>query len=97
MVFERMRRVRKLTLVDVGGVGLLPGLGALLLLARGSGRLLASLLLLGRRLASRGLAAGGGGLLGLGRHFGGLSRWSGLVERRGGVRLRCVRWTGVGG
>jgi hypothetical protein len=59
----------KLTLVDVGGVGLLPGLGALLLVARGSGRLLASLLLLGGSLAGRGLAAGGGSLLGLGGHF----------------------------
>jgi hypothetical protein len=65
------RQRRKLTLVDVAGVGLLPGLGALLLVARGSGCLLASLLLLGGRLAGRGLAAGGGSLLGLGRHFGG--------------------------
>ena len=60
----------KLTLVDVRGVGLLPGLGALLLVARGSGRLLASLLLLGGCLTGRGLAAGGGCLLGFGRHFG---------------------------
>jgi hypothetical protein len=60
----------KLTLVDVGRVGLLPGLGALLLLAGGRGGLLASLLLLnGGSLSSRGLAAGGGSLLGLGRHF----------------------------
>ena len=59
----------KLTLVDVGGVGLLPGLGALLLVARGSGGLLASLLLLSGSLAGRGLAAGGGSLLGLGGHF----------------------------
>jgi len=59
----------KLTLVDVGGVGLLPGLGALLLVTRGRGGLLASLLLLGGSLASRGLAAGGGSLLGFGRHF----------------------------
>ena len=66
----------KPTLVDVGGVGLLPGLGALLLLAGGSGCLLASLLLLGRRLPSRGLAAGGGSLLGLGRHFVGLGMGS---------------------
>jgi len=56
-------------LVDVGGVGLLAGLGALLLVARGSS-LLSSILLLG------GLGGGsgglGGGLLvgGLGRHFG---------------------------
>ena len=52
----------KLTLVDVGGVGLLPGLGALLLLARGRGRLLAGLLLLSRSLSSWGLAGSGGGL-----------------------------------
>lgn len=50
-------------LVDVGGVGLLSGLGALLLLARGSGGLLAGLLLLSGGLASRCLAGGGGGLL----------------------------------
>ena len=56
-------------LVDVGGVGLLAGLGALLLVARGSGGLLASLLLLSGSLAGRGLAAGGGSLLGLGGHF----------------------------
>jgi hypothetical protein len=49
------------TLVDVGAVGLLPGLGALLLLAGGSG-LLAGLFLLGRSLASWCLAGGGGGL-----------------------------------
>lgn len=61
----------KLTLVDVGGVGLLAGLGPLLLLARGGG-LLTGILLLRRSLgssASRGL---GGGLLlsiSLGRHF----------------------------
>ncbi len=60
----------KLTLVDVGGVGLLPGLGALLLVTRGRGGLLASLLLLSGSLASRGLAAGGGSLLGLGGHIG---------------------------
>jgi hypothetical protein len=57
-----------LTLVDVRGVGLLSGLGALLLVAGGSGGLLASLLLLGGCLSSRGLAAGGGSLLGLGGH-----------------------------
>ena len=62
----------KLTLVDVGGVGLLPGLGALLLVTGGSGGLLASLLLLSGSLAGRGLAAGGGSLLGLGGHFGGV-------------------------
>lgn len=50
-------------LVDVGGVGLLAGLGALLLLARGSGGLLAGLLLLSGSLAGRGLAGGGGSLL----------------------------------
>lgn len=63
------RETVKLTFVDVAGVGLLPGLGALLLVARGSSGLLASLLLLGGRLASRGLSAGGGGLLCFGRHF----------------------------
>ena len=63
------REIGKLTLVDVGGVGLLPGLGALLLLARGRGGLLASLLLLSGSLAGRGLAAGSGSLLGtFGRH-----------------------------
>jgi len=57
-------------LVDVGGVGLLAGLGALLLVARDGGGLLASLLLLSRSLAGRGLA-GSGGSLGsdLGCHF----------------------------
>ena len=60
----------KPTLVDVAGVSFLPGLRALLLLARGSGSLLASLLLLRRCLASRGLSAGGGSLLGFGRHVG---------------------------
>jgi hypothetical protein len=59
----------KLTLVDVGGVGLLPGLGALLLVTGGSGGLLASLLLLSWCLSSGGLAAGGGSLLCFGRHF----------------------------
>ena len=59
------------TLVDVGRVGLFPGLSALLLLARGSGRsLLACFLLLSGGLASRGLATSAGLLLGrLGRHF----------------------------
>jgi hypothetical protein len=64
-----MRDKRKpLTLVDVGAVCLLAGLGALLLLARGSG-LLAGILLL-RSLAG-GSGSLGGGLLvsGLGRHF----------------------------
>lgn len=50
-------------LVDVGGVGLLAGLGALLLVAGGGGGLLASLLLLSRGFAGRGLAGGGGSLL----------------------------------
>jgi hypothetical protein len=62
------RRNGRLTLVNVRGVGLLSGLGALLLVAGGSGGLLASLLLLGGCLSSRGLAAGGGSLLGLGGH-----------------------------
>jgi len=52
-------------LVDVGGVGLLPGLGSLLLITRGSGGLLSSLLWLVSSwgLASWGLSAGGGLLL----------------------------------
>ena len=50
------------TLVDVRAVGLLPGLGALLLLARGGGSLLACLLLLGGSLASWCLTGGGWGL-----------------------------------
>ena len=49
----------ELTFVDVGGVGLLARLGALLLVTRGSG-LLAGLLLLGGGLGSGSL---GGGLL----------------------------------
>lgn len=59
----------RLTLVDVGGVCLLAGLGALLLLARSSG-LLAGILLL-RGLGGSGGGLGGGGLLvgGFGRHF----------------------------
>lgn len=66
------QRGHRLTLVNVGGVGLLAGLAALLLLARGSGgSLLASLLLLSRGLAANGGLAAGGGLLlsGLGGHF----------------------------
>lgn len=51
------------TLVDVGGVGLLAGLGALLLVTGRGGGLLACLLLLGRSLASWCLAGGGGSLL----------------------------------
>jgi hypothetical protein len=76
--------VGKLTLVDVGGVGLLPGLGALLLVAGGSGRLLASLLLLGGCLSSRGLAAGGGSLLGLGGHVESAVAKMGWVSGAGG-------------
>jgi len=58
-------------LVDVGAVGLLSGLGALLLLASWGGSLLASLLLLGWGLAaSWSLAGSGGGLLScFGCHF----------------------------
>lgn len=59
-----------LTLVDIGGIGLLSGLGALLLVA-GVGCLLAGFLLLCGSFASGCLAGGGGGLLvggGLGRH-----------------------------
>ena len=52
----------RLTLVDVRGVGLLSGLGALLLVARWSGSLLAGLLLLSRSFASWCLAGGGWGL-----------------------------------
>lgn len=62
---------RRLTLVDVGRVGLLAGLAALLLLASGSsGSLLAGFLLLSGGLStSRGLATGGGLLLSsFGRH-----------------------------
>ena len=50
-------------LVDVGRVGLLAGLGALLLVTRDGGGLLAGLLLLSGSLAGRGLAGGGGSLL----------------------------------
>lgn len=59
----------QLTLVDVGGVSLLAGLGALLLVSR-SGGLLAGILLL-RSLGGSGRGLGGGLLVGgLGRHFG---------------------------
>ncbi len=60
------------TFVDVGGVSLFPCLATLLLLARGSGRsLLSSFLLLSGGLASWGLSASAGLLLGsFGRHFG---------------------------
>lgn len=59
------------TFVDVRRVGFLPGLAALLLLARRSScGLLASFLLLSGGLASRGLATSAGLLLGsFGRHF----------------------------
>lgn len=62
---ESRQAATRHTLVDVGRVGLLAALGALLLLARGGGGgLLASLLLLSGSLsASRGLAAGAGLLL----------------------------------
>jgi hypothetical protein len=59
----------RLTLVDVGAISLLAGLGALLLVARRSG-LLAGILLLGS-LGSGGGSLGGGLLVsGLGRHVG---------------------------
>lgn len=56
------------TLVDVGAVGLLARLGALLLVARGGG-LLASILLLGSLGGSGGSLSGGLLVSGLGRHF----------------------------
>ncbi len=59
---------RDCTFVDVGRVCLLPGLGALFLVACGSGGFLASFLLFGGRLAGGRLAAGGGSFLSLGRH-----------------------------
>ena len=55
------------TLVDVGGIGLRPRLGALLLLASRS-RLLAGILLL-RSLGGSGGGLGGGLLVGRGGHF----------------------------
>ena len=63
--------MKRHTFVDIAGVGLLPRLSALLLLARwGGSGLLAGFLLLGWGLSSRGLAAGGWLLLSrLGRHF----------------------------
>ncbi len=66
----------QLTLVDVRGVGLLAGLGALLLVTRRGGLLASILLLLGSLGgSSRGL---GGGLLvgGLGGHFTILEKWT---------------------
>ena len=67
------------TLVDVGAVRLLAGLGALLLVARG-GRLLCGIPLLGSLAdGSRGLGGG------LGRHFG---RWFGgeMWEKKSQMR-----------
>jgi hypothetical protein len=99
IVLMRKRRdseaQEELTFVDVGGVGLLARLGALLLVTRGSG-LLAGLLLLGGGLGSGSL---GGGLLlsgGFGRHFESL----GLVGDEGwlmkvsemGVGVGCWTW-----
>lgn len=53
--------MRKLTFVDVGRVGLLPGFARFLLVARWSGRLFAGFFLLGRgSLARWGLATSGG-------------------------------------
>ena len=62
---------RKLTLVDVGAVGLLAGLGSLLLLARWGGGLLASLFLLSWGLSACWCLSGSGwGLCrSLGSHF----------------------------
>ena len=71
----------QLTLVDVGGVGLLTRLGALLLLTGGGGLLAGILLLRGLGGSSRGL--GGGLLVGsFGRHFEGGKRTvkSGVCE-----------------
>ena len=64
-------RSEKHTFVDVARVGLLPRLATLLLLARRSGGgLLAGFLLIGRCLASWGLATSRGLLLSsFGRHF----------------------------
>lgn len=66
---RKVEDAMQLTLVDVGGVGLLAGLGALLLVTRG-GSLLAGILLL-RSLGGSGGCLGSGGLLvsGLRRHF----------------------------
>jgi hypothetical protein len=68
-------------LVDVRRVGLLSGLGALLLLARGSGGLLACLLLLSWGFAGGSLAGGGGGLL----------RWESVKCARKSRRNACLR------
>ena len=57
-------------LVDVGRISLLSGLGALLLVARGSGgSLLSGLLFLCGGFASGGLSGGGGFFLSFWRHF----------------------------
>lgn len=66
------------TLVDVRGVRLLSGLGALLLLARG-GSLLARILLLRSLRGSRG-SLGGGLLIGLGGHYENLEKKLGVVR-----------------
>jgi len=71
-------------LVNVGAVGLLAGLGALLLAFTGGSRgLLSGLLLLNGSLSGRGLAGGGGLLLSgsFGRHF-----WRCVV---GGKKVVC--------
>ena len=58
------------TFVDVGGIGFLPRLVALLLVTSWCGRLLSSFFLFSRSLTSWGLAASGGLLLSsFGRHF----------------------------
>jgi len=65
---NRSRKQARITLVDVGRVGLLARLGALLLVT-GSCRLLAGILLL-RSLGGRGRSLGGGLLISsFGRHF----------------------------
>jgi len=76
-------------LVDVRAVGLLAGLARLLLVAGGSGSLLASFLLLSRSLsASWGLAASAGLLLSsLGSHLCDLKSWE-----LGDQNLNVRRW-----
>ena len=66
MTRHQMRK--RLTLVDVGRVGLLAGLGALLLVTAGSS-LLAGILLLGSLGGSGGSLGGGLLVSGLGCHF----------------------------
>lgn len=69
----RLKNKKRHTLVDVGAVSLLAGLGALLLVTRSSS-LLAGILLLGS-LGGSGGSLGGGLLVGgLGGHFDGLRR-----------------------